>query len=274
MDRLIYLVRVSRPIVWPILPLVFGLGMHASHANFNASALLQIVLLTFPMNLIGCGLNDIYDWESDRRCQRRTRIWGVVVGEQERQFVWRAVIVAMPIVLVGAILTGRIWNVAATAGLLVTAWAYSVLPLRLKERPPFDSLANGLGYFLLPLAMGYSLGADPRTMPARYYLLALCVAGIHALAAAADYEVDRAAGHKTIAVAYGRRAAAAFALTAFVAALWLGDFHGLAVRVYLAVGACASLVAALLPRDRTIAAACIVIFVGFPISGLLHLCGW
>ena len=30
--------------------------------------------------------------------------------------------------------------------------------------------------------MGYSLGRDPRTMPLRYYLLALCVCGVHALA--------------------------------------------------------------------------------------------
>ena len=30
-------------------------------------AIVQMVLLTFPMNLVGCGLNDIYDYESDRR---------------------------------------------------------------------------------------------------------------------------------------------------------------------------------------------------------------
>ena len=104
----------------------------------------------------------------------------------------------VPLVLAGALLTRNGCNIAATCGLLVVAWAYSVPPLRLKERPPLDSLANGLGFFLLPFVMGYSLGADPAAMPLKYYLLALSVCGIHALATAADYEADKAAGHRTL----------------------------------------------------------------------------
>ena len=87
----------------------------------------------------------------------------------------------------------------------MVAWLYSVPPLRLKERPPLDSLANGFGYFLLPFTMGYCLNANPREMPLKFYLLALCVCGVHALATAADFEADRAAGHRTLAVKFGRR---------------------------------------------------------------------
>ena len=123
----------------------------------------------------------------------------------------------------------------ATVSLLLVAWLYSVPPLRLKERPPLDSLANGFGYFLLPFTMGYCLNANPREMPLKYYLLALCVCGIHALATAADYDADRAAGHRTLAVKFGRRAAAAVAFATFVLALLFGDFNSVAVRVYLAV---------------------------------------
>jgi 4-hydroxybenzoate polyprenyltransferase len=179
-----------------------------------------------------------------------------------------------PLVLAGAFFTGNGWNIVATAALVAIAWAYSAPPVRLKERPPFDSLANGLGYFLLPLAMGYSLGADPRTMPPRYYLLALCVAGIHALAAAADYEVDRAAEHRTIAVAFGRRTAAAFALASFFVTWQMGDFIGMAVRAYLLVCIGVTLMATLIPRERTIAVACIIIFIGFLIAAPLHVAGW
>ncbi len=154
------------------------------------------------------------------------------------------------------------------------AWAYSVPPLRLKERPPLDSLSNGLGFFLLPFVMGYSLGADPREMPLKYYLLALSVCGIHALATAADYDADKAAGHRTFAVMFGRRAAAAFALIAFAVALGVGDYQGVAVRVYLAVGAVASLAAAIVPRDAVIHASCVTIFVGFLIAAVCHVAGW
>src|SRR3954471_6452873 len=63
-SQLLFLIQVSRPIVWPVLPLVYALGLHAAHAELNSVAIAQMVLLTFPMNLIGCGLNDIYDYES------------------------------------------------------------------------------------------------------------------------------------------------------------------------------------------------------------------
>ena len=48
----------------------------------------QLVLLTFPMNLIGCGLNDIYDYESDRLSTRRRKIWAADVTPETRPFVY------------------------------------------------------------------------------------------------------------------------------------------------------------------------------------------
>jgi len=274
MGRLAFLIQVSRPIVWPVLPLVYYLGLNAAGASLNAAAIVQMLLLTFPMNLIGCGLNDIYDYESDRRSLRRRSIWGAVVGPEERPIVWRAVLLAIPIVILGACLT-RDWNnIVATVSLVLVAWLYSVPPVRLKERPPLDSLANGLGYFLLPLAMGYSLGADPRDMPLRYYLLALSVGGVHALATAADYEADKAAGHRTLAVMYSRRAAAAFAFAAFLLTWLLGDFHGTAVRIYIGLCVVATLTAVLIPQGRVIAAACVTIFVGFLTAAVCHVSGW
>jgi 4-hydroxybenzoate polyprenyltransferase len=167
MARLLLLLQVSRPIVWPVLPLVYGLGLHASGAPLSATAILQMVMLTFPMNLIGCGLNDIYDYESDRRCGRRHAIWGAVVTSQDRAIIWSASIAMMPLVVFSACLTRNWDNFVATVSLVLVAWLYSVPPARLKERPPLDSLANGIGYFLLPFVMGYSLCADPRTMPLR-----------------------------------------------------------------------------------------------------------
>ena len=274
MNRLLLLIQVSRPIVWPVLPLVYALGLNAAHAAFSPVAILQMALLTFPMNLIGCGLNDIYDYESDRRCSRRRAIWGAVVRAEDRPFIWRACVAMVPLVIAGALVTRNWDNFVATVTLVLGAWLYSVPPVRLKERPPLDSLANGIGYFLLPFVMGYSLGADPRALPLRYYLLALCVCGIHSLASAADYEADRAAGHRTMAVAYGRHTAAAVAFAAFLITWLAADFHGTAVSVYVTVCVVATFVAAIVPRDRVITATCIMIFVGFLLAGVGHLAGW
>jgi 4-hydroxybenzoate polyprenyltransferase len=274
MSRLLLLVQVSRPIVWPVLPLVYALGLHAARAPLGAAAIVQMLLLTFPMNLIGCGLNDIFDYESDRRCPRRRAIWGAVVQAEDRAFIWWATLAMMPLVVLGACLTRNWDNIVATVSLVLVAWLYSVPPVRLKERPPLDSLANGLGYFLLPFVMGYSLGADPRAMPLRYYLLALCVCGVHALATAADYEADHAAGHRTLAVAFGRRTAAAAAFVAFLVTWLAADFHGVAVRVFIALCLAVTLMAALFPRDRVLAAACVTVFAGFLVAAIFHINGY
>jgi 4-hydroxybenzoate polyprenyltransferase len=274
MDRLVLLVQVSRPIIWPVLPLVYLLGLRAGGAPIYPSAIAQMLLLTFPMNLIGCGLNDIFDYESDRRSLRRRAIWGAVVGDAERPIVWGSALCMMPLVLLGSAATRNWNNFAATVSLLLVAWMYSVPPMRLKERPPLDSLSNGLGYFLLPLVMGYSLGADPRSMPLRYYLLALCVCGVHALATAADYDADRAAGHRTLATAFGRRGAAAMASATFVITLLFGDFQGTAVPAYIGFCVLVSLVATLWPSNRVITASCLAIFLGFMVASVCHVVGW
>jgi 4-hydroxybenzoate polyprenyltransferase len=272
-SELLFLVQVSRPLIWPVLPLVYALGLHASRAELSLAAVVQMLSLSFPMNLVGCGLNDIYDYDSDRRSARRRAVWGAVVAGDARPLVLRACVAMMPVVVLAACFTRNWDNIVATVSLVLVAWLYSVPPTRLKERPPFDSLANGLGYFLFPFMMGYSLGGDPRSMPLRYYLLALCVCGIHALATAADYEADRAACHRTFAVVWGRRAAAAAAFAAFLVTWWLADFQGLAVRVYIVGATIVTLAAAIFPRDRVIAIVCMLIFVGFIIAAVCHLLG-
>jgi 4-hydroxybenzoate polyprenyltransferase len=272
-SRLLYLVQVSRPIIWPVLPLVYALGVNAAGAEWSAIAIAQLVTLTFPMNLIGCGLNDIYDYDSDRLSVRRRAVWGAVVSSDERPLVFHACVAMIPIVILASCLTRNRDNFVATISLVVVAWAYSVPPYRLKERPPLDSLANGFGYFLFPLMMGYSLNADTREMPLRYYLLALCVAGIHALATAADYDADLAAGHRTFAVVFGRRTAATFACAAFLATWYFGEFNSAAVRVYLVACAAATLPAVIVPRTTLATAACVIILVGFGVAGSCHLAG-
>jgi 4-hydroxybenzoate polyprenyltransferase len=270
-SRLTFLIQVSRPIIWPVLPLVYALGLHEAHAAWSIPAIIQMALLTFPMNLIGCGLNDIYDYESDRRSPRRRAVWGAIVKAEDRRLIMPAVVTMVPIILLGACITRSWINVVATALLILIAWLYSVPPVRLKERPPFDSISNGFGYFLLPFVMGYSLNADPGAMPFRYYLLALCVAGVHALATAADYDADRAAHHRTLAVVFGQRIAAAVAFAAFLLALMLGDYHSSPVRAYIATCTVVTLIAAMMPKNSVIACSCFIILAGFFIAAVCHI---
>jgi len=148
-----------------------------------------------------------------------------------------------------------------------------VPPVRLKERPPLDSLSNGFGYFLLPFVMGYSLGADPLAMPLKYWLLAFGVCGIHALATAADYDADRAAGHRTFAVVFGKRAAVGFAAAAFLIAICVGGYRSMAVEAFLLSGNCDDCGCDCAARSRDCGGG-ITIFVGFLAAAVGHAMGW
>jgi 4-hydroxybenzoate polyprenyltransferase len=105
-------------------------------------------------------------------------------------------------------------------------------------------------------------------------MIAVCVAGVHALATAADYEADLSAGHRTMSVVYGRRTAAALACAAFAAALLFGDFNSTAVKIYLVVCAIVTLAAAIIPQARVIVAACITTYAGFLLAATAYLAGF
>ena len=114
MNRFLLLLQVSRPILWPVLPLVYYLGLNAARAPISLVAAIQMAVLTLPMNLIGCGLNDIYDYDSDRRSTRRKSIWGAVVDERDRLLIWWACVAMVPLVIGGALLTGNTYNIAGS----------------------------------------------------------------------------------------------------------------------------------------------------------------
>lgn len=114
-------------------------------------------------------------------------------------------------ILLVSLITRNSQNLVACVFLVFLGWQYSAPPLRLKEAPVLDSLSNGTIVFLAWFA-GFSLGGNGiRDAPGKGYMLSLCTAGVHALAAIPDIEADVAAGQNTIAVAFGKRPTALFA---------------------------------------------------------------
>ena len=59
-------------------------------------------------------------------------------------------------------------------------------------------------------------------LPLEPYLIALCVAGLHAYTTIMDCSTDRKAGHRTFAILYGKRTAAILAFLTIVVALAFG----------------------------------------------------
>lgn len=52
-------------------PLVFIIGLYYSNANLSLTYLVQIVILSFPFSIILYGINDLYDYNSDKLNPRK-----------------------------------------------------------------------------------------------------------------------------------------------------------------------------------------------------------
>ena len=77
MKNFLVLLKTSRPIGWIIAPLVFLVGLSYSGADLSFLPILQMLLLSFPYCLFVYGINDVYDYESDKLNPRKKFIEGV-----------------------------------------------------------------------------------------------------------------------------------------------------------------------------------------------------
>jgi len=232
-SRLVFLFMVSRPLLWFIVFIPFFLGFFENPINFNLVMLLQILVLTFPINFFAYAINDIYDYESDKLNERKGSVYGTIIEPKDYAFVKKIAFLMAFLSLFSSVLTFKIENILLMAALLLLVYFYSAKPVRLKERPPLDSLSNGL-MFLLVYLFGFSLsGGNIFSVHYRVFLLALCVSGIHAVTTIIDFDSDKAANHKTFSTVFGKRAAAIFAFLSFTLTNLLSRSPNLFVNLFM-----------------------------------------
>jgi 4-hydroxybenzoate polyprenyltransferase len=216
------LLVTSRPRFWLYLagPALVGLafGVETLGALGSPAAVALFGYFLLPANVFLYGINDVYDAAADRLNPRK--------AEREARFDGDPIVVGGTIVggSLGLLLAAALGGVAGAAvlGFVVLGAAYSAPPLRLKGRPPLDSLSNGL--YILPGVAAYAAvaGVAPPTLAVLGgWLWAM---GMHTFSAIPDVEPDRRAGIQTTATVLGRRNA-----MGYVAACWLlaaGAFGG------------------------------------------------
>lgn len=252
-QRLVILVKSSRPPGWTFGPILYGIGaIHSAIIPKTLGALAisatQIAALGFPLCIVVFGINDIYDYASDLLNPRKsaTSLEGAILPPPHHPFVRRAAIISTGIVLATSMLPtfydssvvslGTSWQscspVMSTTALLALGWMYSAPPARLKEVPVVDSISNGLivwlswfiGFSSCRVLAGQSgLQWGLADIPSKGYVIGLVTASVHALGAAADIEADVAAGQRTIATVLGRRGCTLLGATAYLIALTIED---------------------------------------------------
>jgi 4-hydroxybenzoate polyprenyltransferase len=166
------------------------------------------------------GVNDIYDYSSDKRNSRKRspRIYGTLLCENDHTTVLQGAKIATFITLLLATPASIQYPplLAYTLSFLLLLWAYSSPPFRIKERVILDSLSNGLICWLF-WASGYTQGGDGtgdidksfHSGWAVFFYASAC----HSLAAVADTDPDKLAKYRTTAVVYGEKFAAFLSIT-------------------------------------------------------------
>jgi 4-hydroxybenzoate polyprenyltransferase len=205
--RLRLLVETSRPQFY-FVPVYFYVSAFVILGReITLPVLVQAASLSFPLTLFINGVNDIYDTDTDALDDLRKE--GETVEERFDDVstlrVYLAVAAAVVLVTTAMF---DVWNTVFAASMLFVGYAYSAPPLRLKERPPLDSLSNGVIAVALAFLLGVSTFANPVEVApwtyAKVIMLTLGIAAAHAYYAAIDYGPDKEAGLETVATRYGK----------------------------------------------------------------------
>ncbi len=268
--KIFLLIKISRPIGWIVAPLVFLAGLHSSNAQLNFFSIFQLLMLSFPLCLAGYGINDIYDYESDRVNPRKKKIEGIVLKPKYHEFVKKSVFFMMFLLALSSLITMNLTNIISMSMLLFFGYFYSAPPLRFKERPPLDSISNGIIYFLAPFLLGHSFGGSIFAFSLKWLLITLFVAGIHSFSTVMDYSVDKKIKVKTFAVVFGKRSASFFALIMSLLALVFGNFNTL-INYYLVFCGTIFFITLIHPSEKLASLFFKFIFIGFVLGAIAYI---
>jgi 4-hydroxybenzoate polyprenyltransferase len=195
--------RLSRPRFWIYTfgPFLVGLAAGASSLEAWQSWLLLAwgIFFLFPANLLIYGVNDVFDWETDRANAKKTE-YETLVPPDERTALWRAIaLFNLPfLALLPYTPTAALWPLLA---FLFFAVSYSAPPIRAKTKPFLDTVFNTL--YICPGALAYFLIGGQNFSFALFCGATAWAMAMHAYSAIPDISADKNNGLNTIATWLG-----------------------------------------------------------------------
>ncbi len=198
------LLRISRPRFWIYLLGPYLIGILAAFEKGMAldnRVFLFLLFFTLPANLLLYGINDVFDYETDKLNPKKQGYEELVEPALRKPLIAVILLLNLPFLLVVGSLSLRALMVLCLF-VLVSVF-YSAPPIRAKARPFLDSAFNIL--YLLPGVVGFVLLSNA---PMRWSVLlaAACwCAAMHAYSAIPDINVDKAAHTLTIATVLGAK---------------------------------------------------------------------
>ncbi len=204
--------------VWSVYLIALRFHLQVSIADLTGRDCGMLVCLS----LLAAGayfINQVYDYRSD---EINEKLGFLQRGLFTKRELAAAGLVVMVLAMAGAAFYSLL-VAAVVLQLIILGYAYSVPPVRLKDRPVGGLLANAYGFgFLVPLVASPPEVHDPGRLawPNSFYF-SLAVAAVYLLTTLPDREGDRAAGKRTLAVVLRPAQVKLLALLFWVLAGWV-----------------------------------------------------
>ncbi len=232
MSTLQFLLKVSRPRFWLYVfgPYIVGLAAGATTRDdfFRIENFVFGLYLLLPANLLIYGINDIFDWETDRLNPKKAEYEMLVRPESHRQLSVWIVVLNLPFIVAAYFVAPQ--ALPSLVGFVFFSVFYSAPPIRAKAIPIVDSIFNIL--YVFPGAFAYQMMTG--SFPPWVLIITggLWTMAMHAFSAIPDIEADRKAKVSTIATLFGKNGTLTFCLIAYLASAVLA-FQYLGIWVIL-----------------------------------------
>lgn len=241
MSSLQFLSKVSRPRFWLYVfgPYIVGLAAGASTRDdfLRIENLVFGLYFLLPANLLVYGVNDIFDWETDRLNPKKDEYEMLVRPESHRQlWIW-IVLLNLPFVVAACFLAPG--ALRSLVGFSFFSVFYSAPPIRAKAIPVVDSLFNIL--YVFPAAFAYQMMTGSFPPWTVIVAGALWTMAMHAFSAIPDIDADREAKVRTVATFLGKNGTILFCLIAYLASAALA-FQYLGIWVIIPAAVYATLI--------------------------------
>lgn len=198
-----FLIKVSRPRFWLYVfgPYLVGLAAGAASRDdfLRPDVIIFAIYFLFPANLLIYGINDIFDFETDRLNPKKAEYEMLVLPESHQALIKAILLLNVP--FIAAIFFLAPQAAPSLAGFLFFSIFYSAPPIRAKAKPFLDSAFNIL--YVFPGAFAFQM-LTGSFMPWMFFAAAgSWTMAMHAYSAIPDIDADNEAGLATIATELG-----------------------------------------------------------------------
>lgn len=212
-----FLLKVSRPRFWMYIfgPYIVGLiaASGSIDAMFERHYFVFAIYFTLPANLLVYGVNDIFDYDTDRLNPKKTAYEALVTPE--RRTILVLAIIALNLPFVAQLIYVPFAAISMLVVFVLLSIFYSAPPIRAKAKPFLDSAFNVL--YMIPGVFAYTMASGHLPPWQAFVAGALWTAAMHAFSAIPDIDADREAKLPTIATTLGPTGTHLFCLAAYLA---------------------------------------------------------